>query len=113
MSDIIGMDRLLRQLGAIEDLDYVQAAAEGMQIVVEYAQLLAPVDTGELQESIGLEFENDTVSIVADSDHAAPIEFGTAHMAAQPYLRPAIDTRGDEAVALMARNLETQIKEKV
>lgn len=78
------------------------------------AQALVRVDTGDLQAKIHmtvtLSGQNVTGSVIADSDHAAYVEFGTGirgassegagpypydplwpGMVAQPFLRPALD----------------------
>ena len=60
----------------------VGAVTEGCQAVVDEAQGIVPVDTGALKESIHtatVELVGSVVqgSVVADSDHAMFIEFGT------------------------------------
>lgn len=88
---------------------------QSAEIVLEEAEAIVPVDTGELRESghtettrAGLESVS---AVVFDSDHAAYVEYGTGQrgaaspgagegpydpnwpgMPAQPYLRPALDT---------------------
>lgn len=52
-----------------------------------------PVDTGRLRSSIAYRIEggNEVVGIVGTSVEYAPfVEFGTRFMAAQPFLRPAL-----------------------
>lgn len=94
----------------------VAAVTEGCAAVVAEAQIIVPVDTGDLQNSI----HTASVSVVgtvvegvvtADSGHAAYVEFGTGirgaesegagagpysptwpGMPAQPYMRPSVDT---------------------
>lgn len=67
-------------------------AAEG------YARGIVPVDTGELQRSIGHEVQHSagavTVTLFAGAEHAGYVELGTARMPARPYLRPAMDAEG-------------------
>ena len=59
------------------------------------AKTLAPVDTGNLRASIGMETTGDgragsmTVSIGPTAHYGAYVEQGTSRMAAQPYLAPA------------------------
>lgn len=60
--------------------------------MVSSAKRAAPVDTGELRDSIHAETGSDGNFLVANADHAAHVELGTSKMAAQPYLRPAINT---------------------
>lgn len=54
--------------------------------VADDIKRLVPVDTGELRDSVvpvdgGIEIR---------AAHAGFVEFGTEHMAAQPYVRPAV-----------------------
>lgn len=78
--------------------------------VLRRAKRLAPVDTGRLRSSIHI-VDNTGVLVPPDGDstvlkepteegavrigtnvrYAPYIEFGTRHMAAQPFLRPALD----------------------
>ncbi|MDQ3760977.1 MAG: HK97 gp10 family phage protein [Actinomycetota bacterium] len=58
--------------------------------IVDDAQRAAPVDTGELRDSIHAQpVQGRTVRIVAAADHATYVELGTSRMNAQPFLRPA------------------------
>jgi HK97 gp10 family phage protein len=71
--------------------------------VVQTAKRLAPVSphgshgrpSGYLRSSIGQETGHDGdglyVDIVAEADYAIYQELGTSKMAAQPFLRPALD----------------------
>lgn len=107
----------------------VAAVTEGCGAVVTEAQAIAPVDTGELKESIhtaSVQPVGTKVSgtVVASAEHAAFIEFGTGLRGegtypgdlpagwvydhngrgwqghpAQPYMRPAIETARPEIIA--------------
>ena len=107
----------------------VSAVTEGCAAVVDEAQMIAPVDKGDLvasihTQSVAVEGTMVTGVVVADSDHAMFVEFGTGVRgegtypyplpdtgvpitgswiydykaqnwqghAAQPYMRPALDT---------------------
>lgn len=68
-------------------------AATGDQ-VYRQSQILVPVDTGALMDSGKLEMiegDNPTAEISYNTGYEAYVEFGTRFMAAQPYLRPALD----------------------
>lgn len=55
------------------------------------AQRYAPVDTGELVNSIHVHSETPrTARISAEAPHAHFVEFGTENMEAQPFMRPAL-----------------------
>lgn len=67
----------------------------GEQIAGVAAQL-APRETGRLAESINSHpapgpTGGAGVDVVADVEYALFVEFGTSKMAAQPFLRPALD----------------------
>lgn len=59
------------------------------------AKTLAPVDTGNLRASIGMETTGDgragvmTVAVGPTAAYGAYVEHGTSRMAAQPFLAPA------------------------
>lgn len=56
------------------------------------AKQLCPVDTGKLRESIAVMQEGDLkFKVVAGTDYAAYVEFGTSNQSPQPYLTPAIE----------------------
>lgn len=101
----------------------VAAVTDGCGAVAAEAQVIVPVDTGELRDSIGvgpIELVGTAVrgSVEATAPHAAYVEFGTGQrgqaspgagagpyspswpgMPAQPYLRPALDTARSEIIA--------------
>jgi HK97 gp10 family phage protein len=54
---------------------------------------MCPVDTGELWSSISLQVVGETVYISVGTDHWHFVEFGTSKMAAQPFIRPALNRR--------------------
>ena len=70
----------------------VEGLLERVAAAVERdAKRFAPVDTGHLRDGIHAEEpRGNTVRVVAPADYAAYVEDGTEHMAAQPYLRPAL-----------------------
>ncbi|MEU4410762.1 HK97-gp10 family putative phage morphogenesis protein [Streptosporangium sp. NPDC023963] len=61
--------------------------------VVAGAQALVPVDTGNLKNSIGVDFDLDEFgfTVVATANYAAFVELGTSRMAPQPYMGPAFE----------------------
>lgn len=68
------------------------------------AKVKAPVDTGALRASITAEPEDaETWVVYSDKDYSVFVEFGTIHMAPEPYMRPAVDAvRGSLQAALAA-----------
>jgi HK97 gp10 family phage protein len=107
----------------------VAAVTEGCTAVVEEAQTIVPVDTGELKDSIhtaSVQLEGTVVSgtVTADAPHAEFVEYGTGvrgdgtypyelpadwHYdykgqgwkghASQAFMRPALDTARAEILA--------------
>jgi HK97 gp10 family phage protein len=59
------------------------------------AKQLCPVDTGRLRSSIAMRLEAEAGRLIAvigtNVEYAPYVEFGTRHMRAQPFLRPALD----------------------
>lgn len=79
--------KLMRQLKKLESIDRDPVRRFVARAVVWHAKKLAPVDTGWLKSSI----HEDDGNVVVDAPHAVYVEFGTEHMEAQPFLRPALD----------------------
>lgn len=55
------------------------------------AQDRAPVDTGELRDSIHVEGSGQKAAVVVDADHGVYVEYGTSRMGAQPFLWPSLE----------------------
>lgn len=89
--------------GALEELFRSEPIAADLQRraldVEASAKDLVPVDTGRLRASITTQLGQDSESLFADVgsdvEYAAPVEFGTTRVRAQPYLRPALDAARD------------------
>lgn len=74
----------------------------GMQIQNE-AQRCAPVRTGTLRASIECKLDGLQVEVIAGTNYASFVEFGTRFMEAQPYLTPAFE--------LVAPQIERNVRE--
>ena len=59
------------------------------------AQRNAPVDTGTLKRSIGLEVSGSglTAKVAPGTEYAPYVEWGTRYMNAKPYLKPAFNVQ--------------------
>lgn len=64
---------------------------EAAIVVQADAKRMVPVDTGNLRGSIVRDVSGDTATVGTNVEYAEHVEYGTRHMQAQPYLRPAID----------------------
>lgn len=135
---VTGFDDLDRKLGrmagGIDEAKQLAALFKGGQVIADEAQRLAPVDTGELQDSIKVVEARDGrlyakvntvpaapadgVSIYVGpvgSDEEGDIfyaryqEFGTARNEAQPFMRPALAATRDEADRIVAAELRRDV----
>lgn len=69
------------------------------------AKLAAPVDTGNLQNSISTSIDGVTAEVGPTAEYGIYVEDGTSVMAPQPYLGPAFDRRVpafEDAIAKLA-----------
>lgn len=118
---IKGMDVLNRRLKALSDNTRGEllrkAGLAGAEVVRDEAQRLAPKRTG--RGAAGIKVEADQVSgsrttakvgyDKKDAWHMGFQELGTLHHAAQPHLRPALDTKKGQAVREVGRVLKTGV----
>lgn len=72
------------------------------------AKLVAPVDTGNLRNSITTDArQGDLVAVVeATADYAAHVEFGTSRMRPQPFMRPAQDRNTEPFMQALGQLIE-------
>ena len=77
---------------------------EAASLIVEAdATLRAPVDTGNLRSSITHKVVSDEEARVGTNvDYAPWVEGGTSKMAAQPFLRPALDENENRVKKMIA-----------
>lgn len=101
-----------------------KALRHGADQIIEKAKELVPVDTGALEESIvyvaeasrsgqtllgQIGFRRGPPSMAR---RATFIEYGTVKMAAQPFMRPAIDLKGRAAVSVIGQTLWEAIEKE-
>ncbi len=100
---LVGLDVVLRNIASAED-KYHTAQALGINetaiAIQKDARYASPVDTGRLRASINLKHRatrlNLSATIAAEVNYAVPVEFGRItstgrHVAAQPYMVPAME----------------------
>lgn len=78
----------------VKPLVRAAVAKSGVDITAD-AKILAPVDTGNLRGSIGMDVDSDGLGVTVGptADYGEFVERGTSRMAAQPYMAPAFDRR--------------------
>lgn len=97
-SDWSEVNRLAADLtsaGPLAQAKAKQAIAKTAYDIEADAKAKAPVDTGNLRNSIGTDITDGgyAAEIGPSASYGAYVEMGTRHMAAQPYLGPAFDRR--------------------
>ena len=119
---IIGMDALLDRLAGVESLVtqkriIARAIRAGAEPIRARAEELAPIETGVLRESMTINVTEQSATEAIGKIGPARRgfygtfdEFGTAHQAAQPFLRPAYDERLAEAVGIISETLANEIE---
>jgi len=102
----------LRRLREAVSPPYMQAAAiEALQPVVADARDLAPVEDGDLRDSIGVKvLEDGSVAVVIGDWKGHFFEFGTVKMRAQPMLIPAWDANEELVIARFGRAVAVNIE---
>ena len=90
------LQKKLKQNVRMEDVRRV-VHVNGAEMQAKVQQK-APVDTGYLKRSIGLEFTDGGMSAEVEpkADYGAYVELGTRKMEARPYLKPAFEEQSKE-----------------
>jgi HK97 gp10 family phage protein len=109
------LDRKLAQLPAeIAFGPLSDAVQAGAKFIEDEARRRAPRDKGDLAKSIGTQMgrrgrSGDPEAKIGPNRREQKVgrfqEFGTAHNAAQPFLRPALDSRAQTALDVMRKSL--------
>ena len=96
---IVGMEKLQKKLKQNVRMDDVKREVRhnGAEMQTK-AQQNAPVDTGTLKRSIGLEITDGgmTAEVEPAAEYAPYVELGTRFMEAQPYLGPAFNEQKEK-----------------
>lgn len=87
----------LTKAGLAASTKAVQAINKTAADITADAKSGAPVDTGNLKNSIGYDVSSSAGEVTAEigptAEYGHYVEFGTSRMAPQPYLTPAFDRR--------------------
>ncbi|MCS7124780.1 MAG: HK97 gp10 family phage protein [Candidatus Bathyarchaeota archaeon] len=86
-----GLQKALRSLDESMQRAVQEKLEKWAMEVREDAKALAPVRTGRLRGSIYAKTSGWTVEVGATAEYAIYVEFGTRHMQAQPFIRPAFE----------------------
>jgi HK97 gp10 family phage protein len=90
MAEIVPSPFLARRVAEIAKPGIHNIAERGAEV----AKGNAPVDTGEMRDSIHVEDTDEGSQVVVGTDHWIFPEFGTIYMAAEPFMRPLIEELG-------------------
>lgn len=96
---IVGMEKLQKKLRQnVQMADVKKVVRHNGAEMQAKAQQNAPVDTGTLKRSIGIEITDGgmTAEVEPTADYAPYVELGTRFMEAQPYLGPAFNEQKEK-----------------
>ena len=109
------MEQVLEQLyPEVAERVADRALSAAADVIIEEAQRLVPEKSGDLKSSITKAkpksplFQSRTILIGFKPPHsrrAHLTEFGTSKAKAKPFMRPAMDSKSDEALAVMGEKL--------
>ncbi len=115
--EIKGLDSLMHKLDAMGGnvLDALEKATKQTALAAQAdARDNAPVDTGNLKQSISTEharsIEAATSTVYTNVEYGLYQELGTVNMAAHPYMMPALNANISTFEQLARKELETAIK---
>jgi HK97 gp10 family phage protein len=108
-SNIPGLDAVVRQLNSLKGLTPHSVLA-GALVLQKYSMENAPVLTGFLKNSAESHETGDGAELEFHANYAAHQEFGTSRMAAQPFVRPAVDEHGQDIVKAVAEQIQKDMK---
>lgn len=105
------LERKLNKLSSAAKNDAKQEALHAGSVLIHgQATLNAPVDTGYLRSSIDFEVGSEDADIFATADYAAKLEYGGSGQAAQPYLRPALDSNRSNLIKIFSKTYAKHLK---
>ena len=118
---IEGMKELEKKLDQLSDVLKKEAKQEalhaGSVLVQGQATLNAPVGQykgsrvgGNLRSSIDFEVGSEDADIFTPVEYAPHVEYGTSNMAAQPFLRPALDNNKSNIIKVFSQTYAKYLK---
>ena len=102
----------LKSIGeAVTDRNLQEDALVAVEPIAEDARSLAPVDQGDLRDSIqAIQFEDGTVGVIIGDWKGHFWEFGTVNHRAQPMLAPAWDAHADRLAERFGEMVKVRIE---
>ena len=108
---IAGLSKLTAQLEQVGLAFTVEDLIMGANVILDEAQANCPVDTGFLQASGFIQADGNDVQIGFEAPYASFVEFGTYKMAAQPFLRPALDEAEAAALSAIVDSVQSKFRD--
>lgn len=109
---IEGIPQLMRRLNNIAGNEAIMAGIQKSCLRVEAsAKQNCPIDTGFLRASIDHRLDAGSLSgtVYTNTEYAAPVEFGSIHGPAQPYMYPALQSN----VANISNDIMASVREAI
>ncbi len=108
---IAGMSKLTAQLEAVGLAFTVDDLVEGALVIAVQAENNCPVDTGFLRSTVFVREVGSDVEVGFEAPYASYVEFGTYKMAAQPFLRPALDEAELAALSAVVDSVQKNMRD--
>ena len=106
------MSTLIKQLNEVGLAFTQDDLVEGALIIAVQAENNCPVDTGFLRSTVFVQAgQGDDVEIGFNAEYASYVEFGTYKMAAQPYLRPALESAETAALSAIVDSVQARMRD--
>jgi HK97 gp10 family phage protein len=105
------MARLKEQLNQVGLAFTVDDLVEGALVIAVEAENNCPVDTGFLRSTVFVQQEGNDVQIGFSAEYASYVEFGTYKMAAQPFLRTALDNAESAALSAIVDSVTKNLRD--
>ena len=114
---IEGLQELNQEFNGLENAltqEIITALMRGGMIIETDAKRRCPVDTGRLRASLTTDVEREgkttfVLKVGTNVEYASFVENGTSRMAAQPFLRPAVDAKAKDVVDEIRESIREQI----
>lgn len=136
MAQIENLDKLLKKLEKLENIDLDQVLNKACVLVENEAKAKCPVDKGQLRNSITHEIEGTEAVVGTNTEYAPYVEIGTGIFSSegngrqekwsyqdaeghwhttvgqkpQPFLNPALDEKRSEIVDLFKEELKKGVQ---